>query len=134
MLISLISYLFSLLLSYNLLQEQLGADEKFLCSKCHTRQESIKQLTMKSLPVVVSADLFTQYVSLLYEICLHLKRFEQIANTRSSNKIDTFIEFPSVLDMSPYTSHNVTLSKTSHTSNKCQKTKGSIFLFWYITY
>jgi len=79
-------------------EERLGADEKFLCSQCHTRQESVKQLSMKCLPVVV---------------CFHLKRFEQAANPRHSNKIDTFIEFPDVLDMNPYLSSSVLLTKTT---------------------
>lgn len=46
-------------------KERLGVNEKFLCSQCNTRQESIKQLSLKSIPVVA---------------CFHLKRFEQVSN------------------------------------------------------
>ncbi|KJE95416.1 ubiquitin carboxyl-terminal hydrolase [Capsaspora owczarzaki ATCC 30864] len=60
--------------------------EQISCGNCKTHQDCIKQLTIKSLPVVV---------------CCHLKRFEHA--TRSF-KIDSYIEFPAHLDMSPYLS------------------------------
>ncbi|EFA77649.1 hypothetical protein PPL_12256 [Heterostelium album PN500] len=64
-------------------------DEKYFCRQCNSKQESTKQLTFNTLPVV---------------ICFHLKRFEQSKTHRRTHKIDTFIEFPPVIDMSPYTS------------------------------
>jgi ubiquitin carboxyl-terminal hydrolase 22/27/51 len=88
-------------------KERLGTEEKFLCSQCHTRQESIKQLSMKCLPIVA---------------CFHLKRFEQAANPRHSNKIDTFIEFPEVLDLSPYHSTRVLPSKAAPSGKADEET------------
>jgi len=55
---------------------------------------------MQSLPVVM---------------CFHLKRFEQ-----ASTKIDTFVEFPDILHMSPYLSSNILRKRfqnaTDHTT------------------
>lgn len=47
--------------------EHLGSTAKILCSNCESYQESTKQLTVKTLPVVVS---------------FHLKRFERSKNVR----------------------------------------------------
>eukprot|EP01112_Ceratiomyxa_fruticulosa_P013451 TRINITY_DN3788_c0_g1_i1.p1 TRINITY_DN3788_c0_g1~~TRINITY_DN3788_c0_g1_i1.p1 ORF type:complete len:554 (-),score=96.55 TRINITY_DN3788_c0_g1_i1:248-1909(-) len=69
--------------------ERLGQKEMSMCSKCNTKQESIKQLSIKSLPNI---------------LCFHLKRFEQSLNPRLSQKINTFVPFPVTLDMSPYLS------------------------------
>ncbi|EGG20150.1 hypothetical protein DFA_07270 [Cavenderia fasciculata] len=64
-------------------------DEKYFCSNCNSKQESTKQLSFGTLPVV---------------ICFHLKRFEQSLSNRRTHKIDTFIEFPLTVDMSPFIS------------------------------
>ncbi|GAM22658.1 hypothetical protein SAMD00019534_058330 [Acytostelium subglobosum LB1] len=62
-------------------------DDKYFCRRCNTKQDSTKQLSFDTLPVV---------------FCFHLKRFDQ--SKKRTHKIDTFIEFPQILDMSPYTS------------------------------
>lgn len=67
--------------------EHLGSSAKIKCSKCHSYQESTKQLTMKTLPLVA---------------CFHLKRFEH--STRFHKKISTHISFPEDLDMTPFLS------------------------------
>ncbi|XP_067671199.1 ubiquitin carboxyl-terminal hydrolase 22-like isoform X1 [Haliotis asinina] len=67
--------------------EHLGSSAKIKCSKCHSYQESTKQLTMKKLPVVA---------------CFHLKRFEH--STGYHKKISTFVSFPEELDMTPFMS------------------------------
>ncbi|XP_023932520.1 ubiquitin carboxyl-terminal hydrolase 22-like [Lingula anatina] len=67
--------------------EHLGSSAKIKCGKCHSYQESTKQLTMKKLPVVA---------------CFHLKRFEH--STGYHKKISTFIPFPEELDMTPFMS------------------------------
>ncbi|XP_033631005.1 ubiquitin carboxyl-terminal hydrolase 22-like [Asterias rubens] len=67
--------------------EHLGTNSKIKCSRCHSYQESTKQLTMKKLPLVA---------------CFHLKRFEH--SNRFRKKISTFIAFPHELDMTPYVS------------------------------
>lgn len=68
----------------------LGRDVYF-CRKCKTKLESTKQLTIKKLPFV---------------LCFHLKRFEHGLGVgkKKSVKIDDFIEFPTEIDMYPYTS------------------------------
>ncbi|XP_049776033.1 ubiquitin carboxyl-terminal hydrolase 22 [Schistocerca cancellata] len=68
--------------------EHLGSSAKIKCSNCQSYQESTKQLTMKTLPVVAS---------------FHLKRFEH--SSRFHKKISTFIAFPEHLDMTPFMSH-----------------------------
>jgi len=68
--------------------EHLGSMSKIRCSKCNSHQESTKQLTMQKLPVVAS---------------FHLKRFEH--SSRLHKKITTRVDFPEIVDMSPYISH-----------------------------
>lgn len=68
--------------------EHLGSAAKIKCSKCNSHQESTKQLTMQKLPVVAS---------------FHLKRFEH--SSRLHKKITTRVNFPEVLDMTPFISH-----------------------------
>jgi len=68
--------------------EHLGSAAKIRCSKCNAHQESTKQLTMQKLPVVAS---------------FHLKRFEH--SSRLHKKITTRVDFPEVLDMTPFISH-----------------------------
>ncbi|XP_068082564.1 ubiquitin carboxyl-terminal hydrolase 22-like [Anabrus simplex] len=68
--------------------ELLGSSAKIKCNNCKSFQESTKQLTMKTLPVVVS---------------FHFKRFEH--SNRFHKKISTFIAFPEHLDMTPFMSH-----------------------------
>lgn len=65
--------------------EHLGSSAKIKCSSCKTYQESTKQLSMRTLPVVVS---------------FHLKRFEHSSSV--NKKISTFISFPAELDMTPF--------------------------------
>jgi ubiquitin carboxyl-terminal hydrolase 22/27/51 len=77
--------------------ENLGSGAKIRCSTCKSHQESTKQLTMQKLPIVAS---------------FHLKRFEHSsANgrpgaSRLHKKITTRVNFPEMLDMSPFISHS----------------------------
>lgn len=62
--------------------ELLGSCSKMYCASCETRQEAMKQMSIRTLPPIV---------------CLHFKRFEQsFASVRRSEmvKIDTPVEFP----------------------------------------
>ncbi|XP_041473865.1 ubiquitin carboxyl-terminal hydrolase 22-like [Lytechinus variegatus] len=77
--------------------EYLGSSAKIKCSVCQSYQESTKQLTMKTLPLVA---------------CFHLKRFEH--STRFRKKISTFISFPHELDMTPYMSTHRRANGLSH--------------------
>lgn len=65
--------------------EHLGSSAKIKCSKCQSYQESTKQLSMRTLPVVAS---------------FHLKRFEHLSSV--NKKISTLISFPAELDMTPF--------------------------------
>jgi ubiquitin carboxyl-terminal hydrolase 22/27/51 len=67
--------------------ENLGVDQRVNCENCKTYRESVKQLSMQFLPTV---------------LCFHLKRFKQ--KNGSSQKVNTFVEFPLSLDMTPYSS------------------------------
>lgn len=67
--------------------EHLGSGAKIKCSRCQCYQESTKQLTLKTLPIVA---------------CFHLKRFEHSA--KFHKKISTYISFPQFLDMTQFTS------------------------------
>ena len=69
--------------------EHLGASEKIECSSCKSQQESTKQMSMRTLPIVAS---------------FHLKRFEHLDS--ANKKISTYISFPSELNLSPFMSKN----------------------------
>lgn len=72
--------------------EKLGSDQKFFCENCQERQDSLKQMSIKRLPLV---------------LCLHIKRFEHSSIRRMSRKIGRYLQFPFCLDMSQYSSSSV---------------------------
>ncbi|KAL1502844.1 hypothetical protein ABEB36_007928 [Hypothenemus hampei] len=65
--------------------EHLGT-EKIMCENCGSKQESTKQLTIKTLPIVTT---------------FHLKRF---SHSDAGIKISTAISFPEIIDMTPFMS------------------------------
>ncbi len=66
-------------------EERLGKDDAFFCPQCNKKREVVKKLGVWSIPDV---------------LVIHLKRFRH--STRSSNKLDTMVEFPlENFDMSP---------------------------------
>lgn len=67
--------------------EHLSSNEKPMCENCASYQESTKQFTIKTLPIVVS---------------IHLKRFQH--SEEAETKISTSISFPEMLDMTPFMS------------------------------
>ncbi|XP_075231487.1 ubiquitin carboxyl-terminal hydrolase nonstop isoform X2 [Lycorma delicatula] len=70
--------------------EHLGSatEQKIKCIKCEDYQESTKQFTIQTLPIVA---------------CFHLKRFEHSSRFQ---KISTVIAFPPEIDMTPFMSHH----------------------------
>ncbi|KAJ6862127.1 LOW QUALITY PROTEIN: hypothetical protein NC652_039082 [Populus alba x Populus x berolinensis] len=72
--------------------ERLGSDQKLYCQNCQEKRDSLKQMSIKRLPLVLS---------------LHIKRFEHSSLRRSSRKIDWYLQFPFSLDMTPYLSPSV---------------------------
>lgn len=72
--------------------EKLGPDQKLYCENCKEKQDALKQMSIKKLPLV---------------LCLHIKRFEHSAIKRLSRKIDRHLQFPFSLDMKPYLSSSV---------------------------
>ncbi|CAK9201142.1 unnamed protein product [Sphagnum troendelagicum] len=76
--------------------ERLGANEKFFCQRCQTRQESIKQMSVRKLPLV---------------LCFHIKRFEHSSTRNTSRKVDRYVQFPFFLDMLPYLSSSIVRSR-----------------------
>ncbi|CAM6111004.1 unnamed protein product [Calypogeia fissa] len=76
--------------------ERLGANEKFYCQRCQTRQESIKQMSVRKLPLV---------------LCFHIKRFEHSSTRNTSRKVDRYMQFPFSLDMTPYLSSSIVRSR-----------------------
>ncbi|VDN87849.1 unnamed protein product, partial [Brugia pahangi] len=69
-----------------IMPEHLGSNAKTKCARCETYEESTKQLTLKTLPMVA---------------CFHLKRFEHSHKDRK--KMDTKIKYPQFIDMTPFT-------------------------------
>ncbi|KAK9130590.1 hypothetical protein Sjap_011077 [Stephania japonica] len=76
--------------------ERLGSDQKFFCQQCKIRQESLKQMSIRKLPLVS---------------CFHIKRFEHSSSRNMSRKIDRYLQFPLSLDMSPYLSSTILRSR-----------------------
>ncbi|KAJ4849951.1 hypothetical protein Tsubulata_004842 [Turnera subulata] len=72
--------------------ERLGADQKFFCQQCQVRQESLKQMSIRKLPLVS---------------CFHIKRFEHSPIRKMSRKVDRYLQFPFSLDMTPYLSSSI---------------------------
>ena len=68
-------------------EERLGADNAWMCPGCKRRQQSLKKLSLWSVP-----DVFI----------IHLKRFRQISSSHR-NKLSTHVVFPiNNLDMNQY--------------------------------
>ncbi|KAI4344201.1 hypothetical protein L6164_011452 [Bauhinia variegata] len=76
--------------------ERLGSDQKFFCQQCQVRQESLKQMSIRKLPLVS---------------CFHIKRFEHSSTKKMSRKVDRYLQFPFSLDMSPYLSSTILRSR-----------------------
>ncbi|WJX16215.1 Ubiquitin C-terminal hydrolase 22 [Trifolium repens] len=72
--------------------EKLGSDQKLYCQKCQERQNSLKQMSITKLPLVLT---------------LHVKRFEHSFVKKLSRKIDRYLQFPFSLDMTPYLSSSI---------------------------
>ncbi|XP_042495382.1 ubiquitin C-terminal hydrolase 22-like [Macadamia integrifolia] len=72
--------------------EKLGSDQKFFCQQCQVRQESLKQMSIRKLPLVS---------------CFHIKRFEHSTTKNMSRKVDRYLQFPFSLDMAPYLSSSI---------------------------
>lgn len=72
--------------------EKLGSDQKFFCQQCQIRQESLKQMSIRKLPLVS---------------CFHIKRFEHSHVRKMSRKIDRYLQFPMSLNMEPYLSSSI---------------------------
>ncbi|XP_073151676.1 ubiquitin C-terminal hydrolase 22-like [Henckelia pumila] len=76
--------------------ERLGSDQKFFCQQCQVRQESLKQMSIRKLPLVS---------------CFHIKRFEHSSIRKMSKKIDRYLQFPFSMDMAPYLSSSILRSR-----------------------
>ncbi|GAB2300282.1 hypothetical protein Dimus_034317 [Dionaea muscipula] len=76
--------------------ERLGTDQKFFCQQCQVRQESLKQMSIRKLPLVS---------------CFHIKRFEHSSTRNMSKKVDRYLQFPFSLDMAPYLSSSILRSR-----------------------
>ncbi|KAE8724810.1 hypothetical protein F3Y22_tig00009841pilonHSYRG00008 [Hibiscus syriacus] len=76
--------------------EKLGSDQKFFCQKCQVRQESLKQMSIRKLPLVS---------------CFHIKQFEHSSIRRMLRKVDRYLQFPFSLDMAPYLSSSILRSR-----------------------
>ncbi|WOL13533.1 ubiquitin carboxyl-terminal hydrolase 22-like isoform X2 [Canna indica] len=72
--------------------EKLGADQKLFCQHCQVRQESLKQMSIRKIPLVT---------------CFHIKRFEHSSMRKMSRKVDQYLHFPFSLDLGPYLSSSI---------------------------
>lgn len=72
--------------------EKLEADQTFFCENCQLRQVSLKQMSIRKIPLVT---------------CFHIKRFEHSLTRNTSRKVDRHLHFPLSLDMAPYLSSSI---------------------------
>ncbi|KAK9279779.1 hypothetical protein L1049_013461 [Liquidambar formosana] len=72
--------------------EKLGSDQKLYCENCREMRDSLKQMSIGRLPLV---------------LCLHIKRFEHSSIRKMSRKIDRHLQFPFSLDMTPFLSSSI---------------------------
>ena len=72
--------------------ESLDGANQYFCSKCQSKQDSIKMCCLKSLPNT---------------LILHLKRFEFDLETMRKIKVNDRLEYPVVIDMKPYTKEGI---------------------------
>ncbi|XP_043240845.1 ubiquitin carboxyl-terminal hydrolase 31-like isoform X1 [Amphibalanus amphitrite] len=71
--------------------ERLGPEDSWRCPGCQSSQQAEKRLSLWSIPDI---------------LVIHLKRFRQTNNQRSTSKLTTLVEFPlQRLDMSQHLSH-----------------------------
>ncbi|ONK76708.1 uncharacterized protein A4U43_C03F31300 [Asparagus officinalis] len=84
--------------------ERLGSDQKFFCQNCQTRQDSLKQMSIRKLPLVT---------------CFHIKRFEHSPVKRMSRKIDRYLQFPLSLNMAPYLSSSILRTRYGNRIYSC---------------
>jgi ubiquitin C-terminal hydrolase len=68
--------------------EWLDGDNKYMCSQCSKRVDTLKRICIKELP---------------RHLILHLKRFEFDMEEFRKYKVDDFCNIPHELDMQPYT-------------------------------
>eukprot|EP00045_Choanoeca_perplexa_P008253 m.76026 g.76026 ORF g.76026 m.76026 type:complete len:606 (-) comp14420_c0_seq1:134-1951(-) len=76
--------------------ELLGEDALVNCERCGSRQQAVKRLTLRSLPVV---------------LCFHLKRFHQTSFATPITKDQSYVRFDEYLDLRPYLAHTVSTSQ-----------------------
>lgn len=76
--------------------ERLGSDQKFFCQHCQVRQDSLKQMSIRKLPLVT---------------CFHIKRFEHSSIRKMSRKVDRYLQFPFSINMAPYLSSSILRSR-----------------------
>ncbi|KAG6475982.1 ubiquitin C-terminal hydrolase 22-like [Zingiber officinale] len=72
--------------------EKLGVDQKLFCQQCQVRQESLKQMSIRKIPLVT---------------CFHIKRFEHSSMKKALRKVDQYLDFPFSLDLAPYLSSSI---------------------------
>ncbi|EFA08994.2 Ubiquitin carboxyl-terminal hydrolase nonstop-like Protein [Tribolium castaneum] len=87
--------------------EHLGENSKIMCSNCQSKQESTKQLTMNTLPIVISFHL--KRFQHMNEVKTHTKsKQKSLISSQMEKKISTTISFPEMLDMTPFMSRSKT--------------------------
>ncbi|GLU01229.1 hypothetical protein SLE2022_185420 [Rubroshorea leprosula] len=72
--------------------ERMGSDQNFHCQNCQGTSGSLKQMSIKRLPLV---------------LCLHIKRFNQCLSRRIILKNGQYLQFPFSLDMTTYLSFSI---------------------------
>ncbi|KAL3744372.1 hypothetical protein ACJRO7_013614 [Eucalyptus globulus] len=72
--------------------ERLGSDQKLFCQQCQVSQESLRQVSIRKLPLVS---------------CFHIKIFEHSSIWKMLRKIDRYLHFSFTLDMAPYLSSSI---------------------------
>ncbi|KAG5591139.1 hypothetical protein H5410_041653 [Solanum commersonii] len=72
--------------------EKLGSDQKLYSENCQEKQDTLKQISIKKLPLV---------------LCIHIKWFKHSPTRKMSKKINRHVQFLFSFDMKPYFSSSI---------------------------
>ncbi|GAB1608056.1 hypothetical protein Ahia01_001089700 [Argonauta hians] len=93
-------------------EEKLEGDNKYMCSQCKSKQNAIRTILLEKLPPVLN---------------LQLLRFVFDKQNGQKKKLNSYIQFPEVLDMTDYLKHSASPSdNSSSTISSCCSGGGTV--------
>lgn len=83
-------------------EESLEGESAYLCSRCNKKVRALKRTSIKRVsPTLV----------------IHLKRFEYVVERQAHRKLSDYFEFPTELNILPYTQEGILLAEKGTKDN-----------------